>query len=521
MIKKKKSQKVKKGSIGFIGDSPPPFCHDLPTEPRPEMGKILVTGASGYIGGRLVPELLARGYSVRIMVRGNRLAYQERWPAAEVVVADALDKDKLVKALEGIHCAYYLIHSLLLGPRDFESADIKAAATFRSVAKMQGIGQIVYLGGLGDCQTSKSRHLRSRARVAEELSDGEVPVTILRAAIIIGSGSASYEIIRHLVSRVRFSLIPHWARNRCQPVGVGDVVKYLVGVMETPTANGRSFDIGGKDILTYERMLKIFAEILNKKIYFVTAPFSAMKFYSYIASLVTPVPARITASLMEGLKDEVVCRNDEISHLIPFEPLTYREAIVRAFTREEQDRVYTRWSDAYPPAHELAIKLHELRSIPTYSASYSILSDKESSSIFKSVCMIGGKNGWFNNNWMWRMRGGVDRIFFGVGSARGRKRRLDLNINDVIDFWRVEDMQNDRRLLLRAEMKLPGKAWLEFNIQEEEGKRRLSTTAFFYTKSLFGKIYWYILLPFHNFIFNDLIEQIEMRSRRSSDKVLN
>ncbi len=229
-----------------------PSCRELPTAPHPETGKILVTGASGYIGGRLVPELLARGYCVRVMVRGDKSVYQARWPGAEIIVADVLDKDGLKRALAGIHSAYYLIHSLLLGPKEFESVDIQAAIAFRKAASNQRVERIIYLGGLGDCQTSQSRHLRSRMRVAEELSAGDVPVTILRAAIIIGGGSASYEIIRHLVDRLRFSLIPRWARNRCQPIGVVDVIKYLVGSLETSETTGKSFDIGGVDILTYE-----------------------------------------------------------------------------------------------------------------------------------------------------------------------------------------------------------------------------------------------------------------------------
>jgi len=488
------------------------FCHDLPTSPLPELGKILVTGASGYIGGRLVPELIARGYEVRVMVRGDAEVYADRWPEAEVVEADALDKESLGRTLAGVNTAYYLIHSLLLGPRDFEAADIEAAANFREVAGKQGLQRIIYLGGLGDSRTSQSRHLQCRMQVADELAAGAVPVTILRAAVIIGSGSASYEIIHYLAKKMPVLLVPHWARNACQPVAVRDVVKYLVGVLETPETSGRSFDIGGRDVLTYEGMLKTFAGIINRKIAFIRAPFSNITFYSYMASLLTPVPARITACLMEGLKDEVVCANQDIRDLIPFEPLSYREAIVRALSREEQDIVYTRWSDAYPPAHELAMKLHELDGEPTYTASHSLLSDKTADAIFKSVCKVGGQTGWFDNNWMWRARGMVDRIFFGVGSARGRKSHSHLEINDVIDFWRVENIRENRRLLLRAEMLLPGRAWLEFNINDENRRRRLSVNAYFHTRTVFGKAYWYAFLPFHRFIFTDLIEQIEKRS---------
>ncbi|HUT52374.1 MAG TPA: SDR family oxidoreductase [bacterium] len=488
------------------------FCHDLPSTPRPEMGKVLVTGASGYIGGRLVPELLARGYEVRVMVRGRALVYAERWPGVEVVVADALDRESLDRALAGVAAAYYLIHSLRLGPREFESADITAARNFREAAQALGVGRIIYLGGLGDCRLSRSRHLQCRMQVAEELQDGAVPVTILRAAVIIGSGSASYEIIRALASRAPVLPMPHWARNLCQPIGVRDVIKYLVGVLETPETADGSFDIGGPDVLTYERMVQVFAEVINKKLITVAFPFSSIRLYAYAASFLTPVPAPIIACLMEGLKDEVVCGGEDLKKYLPFAPLPYREAIVRALTREEQDRVHTRWSDAYPPASMLAIRLSELAGRPLYTASFSLLSDKAAADIFRSICRVGGKAGWFDNNWMWRMRGMLDRALSGVGTARGRKSQSTLQANDVIDFWRVEEIERDHRLLLRAEMKLPGRAWLEFNLAPENGRRRLSITAFFQTRTIFGRAYWYAFLPFHRFIFKDLIEEIERRS---------
>ncbi len=487
------------------------FCNDLPTKPRPDIGRVLVTGATGYIGGRLVPELLDRGYRVRVMVRGSTSERASPWPGMEIVEADALDLSSLKKVLTGIDTAYYLIHSLMRGPKEFESADLQAAVNFRKAAEENEVKRIIYLGGLGEVKTLKSPHLQSRIQVAEELLRGKVPVTILRAAIIIGSGSASYEIIHNLVNKLPLLPLPHWARSRCQPIGIRDVIKYLVGVLEIPQTSGRNFDIGGKDILTYEMMLKVFAGIVHKRRLFLLFPISNIWLYAYFASLITPVPDPITLSLMEGVRDEVICRNEAIKDYLPFEPLTYQEAIVRALTREEQDKVYTRWSDAYPPAHELAIKLHELKEAPKYTTSYSLLSGKSASSLFNSICRIGGKTGWFNNNWLWRLRGAVDRILIGVGSSRGRRSYSSLSIDDVVDFWRVEDIRQDRRLLLRAEMKLPGKAWLEFNIDEEDSLRKLSVTPHYYTKGLLGKIYWYVFLPLHNFIFNDLIKQIEKR----------
>ncbi|MFA6425225.1 MAG: SDR family oxidoreductase [Phycisphaerae bacterium] len=488
------------------------FCIDLPSKFQPGIGRILVTGASGYIGGRLIPELLARGYNVRAMVRAFSPEYAARWPNAEVVVADTLEIDHLRIALENIDTAYYLIHSLSLGPKEFESVDMQSANNFRKVAEEMQLKRIIYLGGLGDIRASLSSHLRSRAEVEKELRQGKVPVTALRAAIIVGSGSASYEIIKNLVKKLRFFLIPPWAKNRCQPIAIRDVIKYLVGVLETEETKGVSFDIGGEEILTYEMMLRIVGNLLHKKISCFPVKFSNIRFYSYMASLFTPVPAPITQCLMEGLESEVICRNETIKKLIPFKSLSYKEAIIRAMSREEQDIVHTRWSDAYPPAHELAIKLHELKERPAYITGYSLVTEKKAPALFGSICKIGGKEGWFQNNWLWRLRGRIDRLLLGVGISRGRKSQSRLQINDVIDFWRIEDIENDRKLLLRAEMKLPGKAWLEFNISENDNKRNLKITVYYDTHSLFGRIYWYLCLPLHHFIFHNLIKKIESKS---------
>ncbi len=488
------------------------FCHDLPTKPQQSIGKILVTGASGYIGGRLVPELLARGYKVRIMLRARSSEYETMWPGAEVVVADAFDMSSLRRALDGIDTLYYLIHSLLLGPEDFMSAEIRAAINFRAVAKEKRIKRIIYLGGLGDITSNLSLHLASRIKVAEELKRGTVPVTVLRAAIIIGSGSASYEIIQYLVRRLPILPIPRWATNNCQPIAIRDVIKYLVGVLEIPQTSGSSFDIGGPDILSYQLMIKMFAEMLNKRRLYFRFFISHIRIYSYFAGLLTPVPAPITAALMEGLKNEVVCRNNTIKEIIPIRLLTYKEAIVAAMSREERDDVRTRWSGAYPPAHELELRLHEIDDDITYTTKYSLLTDKDPSSLFQSICNIGGKEGWFKSNWMWSIRGMIDKIVRGVGTARGRRSRKSLKINDVIDFWRIEDIKLNKRLLLRAEMKMPGKAWLDFTITKEGNRNRLSVAPYFHTHRLLGRIYWYILFPFHHFIFNDLLKQIVRKS---------
>lgn len=489
------------------------ICADLPTVPKVEAGTVLVAGATGYIGGRLVPELIGRGYKVRVMVRAESPEHTERWPEAEVVVADALEADEVFRALEGIQTVYYLIHSMLYGLDKFENADILAAKNFRVAAERQGVGRIIYLGGLGDARTPLSPHLTSRLQVATEFMEGTVPTTILRAAIIIGSGSASYEMINHLVRRLPVFLVPTWAKTKCQPIGLRDVIKSLVGVLELPESAGRTFDIGGADVLTYEEMLKTQCDILRKKRLFIHSPISHVGFYSYITSLLTPVPAAITWCLMSSVTHDVVCEENDILELIPFRRISCKEALILAISREEQDAVRTRWSDSYPPDHELAIKLHELSAAPNYSSSYSLLSHKPHAALFRSVIKVGGREGWFNSNFLWRIRGTLDRLLMGVGTSRGRRSATTLRVNDVIDFWRVEAFEKGRLLRLRAEMKLPGRAWLEFRIDPEgERQNRLTVTAYYQSKGLWGRIYWYIFLPFHHFIFYDLIKQIEKRS---------
>jgi uncharacterized protein YbjT (DUF2867 family) len=423
-----------------------------------------------------------------------------------------MDLESLKIALKGVYCAYYLIHSLLIEGASFETAEIQAAINFRVAAEEAGVQKIIYLGGLGDIKSSLSPHLRSRNEVAVALSSGKVPATILRAAIIIGSGSASYEVIQHLVKRLPFLLIPYWAKTQCQPISIRDVIKYLVGVLEHPETTGKSFDIGGTEILTYKDIFKILADILGKKMYFLPSPISSISPYAYVANLITPVPDAIVMALLRGTKNKVVCENDEIRRLIPFKNLSVKEAIVRAMTREDQDNVHTRWSDAYPPAHALAMKLHEVEIAPQYLSTCAITTQKHPAQIFQSICLIGGKEGWFQSNWMWRSRGMIDRILMGVGTARGRRSCSTLRINDVIDFWRVEDLIPEKRLLLRAEMKLSGRAWLEFMIDEKQDANRLSLTAYYQPRGIFGILYWYMVMPFHYFVFNNLIDQIEKRA---------
>lgn len=310
------------------------LCKDLPSRPLSNIGTVLVTGASGYIGGKLVPELLARGYKVRIMVRETSSMYKNPWPETEMAAANALNREQLKSALEGIDTAYYLIHSLRLGPKDFKAVDIKAATNFREIAEEKHIKRIIYLGGLGDARGPLSPHLSNRLEVEEELKKGKVFTTVLRAAIVIGSGSVSYKIIQYLVKKLPIIPIPRMAKNKCQPIAIRDVIKYLVGVLEVPETTGKNFDIGGSDILSYDEMLKTFAAVLNKKTIFIPSPISNIRFYSFFASLFTPVPTPITQCLVEGIKNEVVCLEKTIKSYLPFEPMTFREAVSEAMTRK-------------------------------------------------------------------------------------------------------------------------------------------------------------------------------------------
>lgn len=490
------------------------YSQELQTLPQPCLGKILVTGATGYVGGRLVPELLARGYDVRVMVRAASRGLQDRWPGAEIVVADALDENSLMSVLNGVHTAYYLIHSLLGGHKRFEQMDIQAATNFRKASDENNVSRIIYLGALGDPQYALSKHLRSRQEVCSELMRGKAAVTALRAAVIIGSGSASFEVMEHLLRRLPVIPLPPWAETKCQPIAIRNVIAYLVGIVESPATAGRSYDIGGPDILNYREMLRVFSDILGLRRLFIRMPIHAPIVYSYLVGLVTPVAHSIVFSLFESAANTVVCQNNDIRDIVCIKLLPYREAVLRALSRHEQDRIHTRWSDAYPPAHELAIRLSEMDKSKLYMISASLQTRKSASSLFRSFCSVGGKEGWFNTNWLWRLRGALDKVLMGVGSLRGRRHSTILEINDVVDFWRVEDITQDQRLLLRAEMKLPGWAWLEFRIEaNDDTTNTLSVRAYYQPSGFWGKIYWYSVYPFHSFIFQDLIEQIERRSQ--------
>jgi uncharacterized protein YbjT (DUF2867 family) len=488
------------------------LCSDLTTSPNPELGTILVTGATGYIGGRLVPELLARGYEVRVMARIDNGECERRWPEAETVVADALKKEQLKKALKGIHTAYYLIHPAFIGYKKYRTTDLIAAKNFRETADSLGIKRIIYLTTIID-QASLTDSIQAQIiQIPNELHKCAVPITKIRVAMIIGSGSAFYDMFKNLVKRSPIILLPKWSKNKVQPVSLRSLMHVLVGVLETESTIGMSYDVCGDEVLTYEEVFKLFSTVLNKKKKYLRTRISIPKFYSYLASLVTPLPESIIRSMIIRGRFEMICQNNKHNIKSFYTPLKVRESIRRAMEREERDEVQTRWSDEYPREHELARKLSDLRPPPKFISSYSRVTACPGPALFQSFCRIGGKEGWLHNNWMWRIRGMLDRIFLGVGLSRGRRSSSNLRINDVIDFWRVEDIDENKRLLLRAEMKVPGLAWLEFDIKAEKERNRLTVTAYYDTKGIWGNLYWYIFIPFHHIIFTNLLKQIELKS---------
>ncbi len=331
------------------------FCIDLPSKPNPAIGKILVTGANGYIGGRLIPELLNRGYQVRIMVRKKLTHYNNQWPEVEIAEADALELSNLSEALKGIHTAYYLIHSLLLGHKIFEKTDLQAAKNFRIVAEKQGVKRIIYLSGLGNRNAKLSPHLDNRIKVADCLSEGNIPVTVLRAGMIIGAGSASYKILKNLVDNTPVFLIPKWAKTRSQPISVRGVIMYLVGVLEMDETAGKRFDIGGPDIVTYDQKLKILADLLGKKRYFFPSFFSFTSFYGTIASMLTSVPKPVCKILVEGCKNEVICQNNDINNYINITCLSFDAALSVALSNEKKIVVSESIPDSFSQTHKIAI----------------------------------------------------------------------------------------------------------------------------------------------------------------------
>ena len=475
---------------------------------------ILVTGATGYIGGRLVARLLATGYRVRCLVRDPARLQGRPWQSAiEIVAGDVLQPESLDLAMQGVFAAYYLVHSLA-GGADFHQRDLIAAHNFGVAARAAGIERIIFLGGLAEAAPGLSEHLRSRQQTGDSLRSTGVPVTEFRAGVIVGSGSLSFEMIRYLTERVPVMICPSWVYTRTQPIGIREVLEYLATALAVPESSGRIIEIGGAEVVTYGEMMTIYAEVRGLKRWMVPVPVLTPRLSSYWVNLVTPIPAAIARPLIEGLRNESIVHDPSAQQLFPhIQPAGYRTTVEQALAQLEASNIETAWSDALSTSQSdvppVTLTTHE-GMILEHRQCVVLASPAD---VYKIFIGLGGKRGWFYMNWAWEIRGFMDQMMGGVGLRRGRRDPDELRVGDALDFWRVEVVEPGRLLRLRAEMKVPGKAWLQLQVTpREEGQALLSQTAFFAPKGLMGWLYWYALYPLHGLIFSGLIDQIARRA---------
>ena len=476
--------------------------------------RILVTGATGYIGGRLVPRLLQEGYRVRVLVRSRVRVLSRPWSdQVEILTGDIFDPQTLAEVLAGVDSAYYLIHSLSQGS-NFHNLDLEAARAFGPAAQRAGVDRIIYLGGLGDPEGDLSRHLRSRQETGHALREGGVPVTEFRAAVIVGSGSISFEIIRYLVERLPIMICPRWVYSRIQPIAVQDVLEYLVGVLDTPASRGLTIEIGGKNVTTYKGLMLGYAEKRGLRRLLLPVPALTPRLSSYWVHWLTPIPSGITVALVEGLRNNVIVTDDLARTLFPhIEPQDYASAIGIVINDLDEGRIDTSWSDAVgtTPEQDQPVRLESRQGMIIERRRCRVAASAQA--VYRVCTGIGAARGWYFANWTWRLRGMVDRLLGGAGLRRGRRHPDDLRIGDALDFWRVEDLKADRLVRLRAEMKLPGRAWLQFEVWEaQDGTTHLEQTAAFMPKGLTGLAYWYGLYPVHAWIFGGLAKAIARRA---------
>jgi len=489
--------------------------NDTQGDTQNDRTQILVLGATGYVGGRLVNRLLEAGYTVRAASRSRDKLKGRTWANHEnisLAAVDTLNLASLKQALQGCRVAYYLVHSMDATHRDFAESDRISARNMAQAAGEAGLERIIYLSGLGEQGDQLSAHLRSRSEVAHILQEGSVPVTVLRAAMIIGSGSASFEILRYLVDRLPLMITPKWVNTPCQPIAIRDVLAYLQGCLDHPETVGRTFDIGGPDILPYRQLMDIYAEEAGlPKRWIVPIPIFTPRLSSYWIQFVTPVPSVIARPLAEGLRNPVLCQENRIRDLMPRELLTCREAIRRALDKIHTHQIETHWTDAgFLPSVESAYPGDPNWAGGTlYKDERKLLVSGDIEKIWASVISIGGETGWYYGNWMWRLRGALDKLFGGVGSRRGRRDPSGLYPGDALDFWRVLNVEPRRRLRLLAEMRMPGQALLEFRLTPmENGQVELRQSAWFAPRGLMGIFYWYAVMPLHNFVFDGMLRGI-------------
>jgi uncharacterized protein YbjT (DUF2867 family)/uncharacterized protein YndB with AHSA1/START domain len=471
--------------------------------------KILITGATGYVGGQLLPKLLASGHDVTCMVR-EPSRVRHGMEGAAVVKGDALLPDSLLPAMQGIEVAYYLIHSMGGGHAGFEDRDRRAAQNFATAAKQAGVQRIIYLGGLTSRTSEVSSHLKSRQETGEVLREFGPPLTEFRAGIIVGNGSMSFEIIRCLTERLPVMICPRWVMTRTQPISIDDVLDYLVSALDVPESKGEIVEIGGAGIETYRSMMLTYARIRGLKRWLLRVPVLTPRLSSYWLNLVTPFPAAITRPLIEGLKTEVVCTSGWASTLFPgIVPMRYAAAVEAAVSAAGPDKSV---GETIPRS----VSHVALRSRGTICDVRQILVQAPAAQVFRVLQGLGGKAGWLYANLLWQIRGWLDLRIGGVGMSRGRGERANLQAGDCVDFWRVEEVVPGEKISLHAEMKLPGRAWLQFALIPDSRERTLLRCfAWFEPRGLAGELYWWVLYPIHVLIFRGMARAIARKSEDS------
>jgi len=486
--------------------------------------QILVTGASGYVGGRLVRNLVEDDFQVRVLVRDRNKIKDQPWAnKVEIIEGNADNPADVTRALLNVHTAFYLLHSINLG-KDFDDIESKMAQNFAIAAEEQMVQQIVYLGGIANDE-NRSQHLASRMNTGVQLASGKVPVLELRAGIIIGSGSASFEMLRHLTHRLPAMTTPKWVSNRTQPISIRDVLYYLKSAAQLESPVNKVCDIGGPEILSYADMMQKFAKLSGlRKRWIIQVPVLTPKLSSLWIGLVTPVPTSLARPLVESLISEVVADpKKSVDSIIPKPAeglLSIETAISLALSRVAESDVVTRWSDAsFPTA-----PWQKAQGDPDWAGEMvlrdrrEVFTDVPAAAIWQVIESIGGNNGWHGSDFLWYVRGLIDRGFGGVGLRRGRRDPNTLHVGDSLDFWRVEELERGHRLKLYAEMILPGKAWLEFTVDTVDGKTRVLQEAIFAPRGLGGQLYWYSVMPFHGFIFPTMLRNI-VKSAKASKSI--
>jgi uncharacterized protein YbjT (DUF2867 family) len=477
---------------------------------------VLVTGATGYVGGRLVPQLLRAGYKVRALGRSAAKLKGRPWgnhPLVELATGDVLDQESLNQAVDGCWAAFYLVHSMNADPTGYTKTDRRAAQNMVEAAARAGLNRLIYLGGLGGRDDRRlSEHLRSRQEVARILQAGQVPATFLRAAMILGSGSASFELVRYLGDRLPIMLAPRWVKTPVQPIAIRNVLNYLQGCLEHDEVLGESFDICGPDIVTYRKLFQLYAEEAHlPKRWIIPVPILSPRFSSYWIHLLTPIPSSIARPLAEGLRNPVTCQDQRIRDIIPQELLDCRQTIRLALDRVDQQRIDTCWMDAgaIVPQEWYYCGDTQYAGGTILEMGLRIRFKASPEEVWKSVMQGGGGKAWYYGKILWQIRGWFDRLIGGVGFRRGRRHPTELLPGDALDFWRVLEIKPLVHLILVSEMKLPGEALLEFKIRPlPDGSTELEQVSRFLPRGLGGILYWYVLYPFHRLLYLTLLKAI-------------